>query len=71
MKIISLAATMLLMTCACAAEIAAEPESPEVSFTFKSGSGEETEAFRGEFTVPENRANPDGRQLTINYVRFA
>ncbi|CAL4869420.1 hypothetical protein MMA231_03712 (plasmid) [Asticcacaulis sp. MM231] len=40
------------------------------AFTFETASGETIEAFRGAFTVPENRAHPNGRQLEVHYVRF-
>jgi pimeloyl-ACP methyl ester carboxylesterase len=43
----------------------------EDAITFESRSGDKVDAFRGTFTVPENRAHPKGRQLQIHYVRFA
>ncbi len=42
----------------------------EKAIIFKAASGETTDAFEGHFTVPENRANPDSRTLTLRYVRF-
>jgi len=42
----------------------------ETAFTFKSNSNQEVDAFKGSFTVPENRSNPNSRLITINYVRF-
>lgn len=42
----------------------------ETAITFTAANGETTDAFEGNFTVPENRANPDSRALTIHYVRF-
>ena len=42
----------------------------ETPITFKANSGEEVAAFEGAFTVPENRADPDSRTLTLKYVRF-
>ncbi|WP_108811109.1 alpha/beta fold hydrolase [Sphingorhabdus sp. Alg231-15] len=42
----------------------------EKEIVFEAASGEATEAFEGHFTVPENRANPDSRTLTLRYVRF-
>lgn len=42
----------------------------EKEIIFESASGEKTDAFKGHFTVPENRANPDSRTLTLRYVRF-
>ena len=43
---------------------AAEP------YVFKGPKGVEVQAEIGSFTVPENRANPDSRMLTLKYVRF-
>lgn len=37
---------------------------------FKADSGEEVEAFRGELSVPENRAKKNSREIPIRYVRF-
>jgi pimeloyl-ACP methyl ester carboxylesterase len=42
----------------------------EAPVTFKAQSGETVSAFEGSFVVPENRANPDSRILTLHYVRF-
>ena len=42
----------------------------EESITFEAGNGETVEAFRGSFEVPENRADPDRRLISIGYVRF-
>jgi pimeloyl-ACP methyl ester carboxylesterase len=42
----------------------------EESMTFTAQSGESVEAFQGSFEVPENRADPDSRMITISYVRF-
>lgn len=42
----------------------------EKASIFESASGEQTEAFEGHFTVPENRAVADSRTLTLRYVRF-
>jgi pimeloyl-ACP methyl ester carboxylesterase len=44
---------------------------PEAVFTFKADSGEEVEAFRGELFVPENRSDPNSRNIPLRYVRFA
>jgi pimeloyl-ACP methyl ester carboxylesterase len=45
--------------------------SNEKPIVFRANSGQEADAFEGWFTVPENRANPDSRTLTLRYVRFA
>ena len=42
----------------------------EVSIRFEARSGEVVDAFEGTFVVPENRASPDSRDLTLHYVRF-
>lgn len=39
-------------------------------YTFKSGSGEEVAAQWGTFEVPENRSKPDGKRITLAFVRF-
>ncbi|WP_323763176.1 alpha/beta fold hydrolase [Maricaulis sp.] len=52
-----------------AAGLAAQP-THETGIVFTAQSGETADAFRGEFQVPENRADPDSRMITISYVRF-
>jgi len=42
----------------------------ETPIAFESRSGEIVEAYQGAFDVPENRAVPDSRLLTLHYVRF-
>ncbi|RKQ95570.1 alpha/beta fold hydrolase [Maricaulis maris] len=42
----------------------------ETPMTFTAQSGETVEAFRGEMQLPENRADPDSRLITVSYVRF-
>lgn len=42
----------------------------EQPITSTAQSGETMEAFEGTFAVPERRANPDSRELTLHYVRF-
>jgi pimeloyl-ACP methyl ester carboxylesterase len=44
---------------------------PETSFVFEADSGEKIDAYRGRFTVPENRADPGGRKIDLHYIRFA
>lgn len=42
----------------------------ETLIAFESQSGKTVDAYRGTFSVPENRAVPDSRLLTLHYVRF-
>lgn len=42
----------------------------EEAIHFKADSGESTDAFQGFIMVPENRKNPESRQIRVNYVRF-
>lgn len=42
----------------------------EEAIVFEANSGETVDAFRGKFSVPENRSDPDSREITIGYVRF-
>lgn len=46
------------------------PSSPE-PFRFKGWRGEETDAERGYFEVPEDRRVPGSRKIRLGYVRFA
>ena len=43
------------------------PGERPITFTARGG---ETAAFEGSFQVPENRADPRSRKLTLHYVRF-
>jgi pimeloyl-ACP methyl ester carboxylesterase len=52
-----------------AAGLAAQPGG-ETAIVFAAQNGDTADAFRGEFQVPENRADPDSRMITISYVRF-
>lgn len=61
-------APLVILTVAVTGPVHASPA--DETFTFETASGERVEAVRGVFTVPENRAHPDGRQLKIHYVRF-
>ncbi len=45
-------------------------EASETAYTFVSASGEAVDAFRGSFRVPENRTDPNSRELELFYVRF-
>ncbi len=63
---------LLLLSTGCVSPQTISTQPPvETPFMFKANSGEEAEAFRGEFTVPENRSDPNSRELTLRYVRFA
>lgn len=42
----------------------------EDPITFEARSGDSVAAFQGSFEVPENRADPDSRMITIGYVRI-
>lgn len=42
----------------------------ERPITFEAAAGTSVEAFEGSFEVPENRADPDSRTLTLKYIRF-
>lgn len=46
------------------------PIKNETAIEFKSNSGQSSPAYEGFFRVPENRNNPDSRQISVNYVRF-
>lgn len=65
-------ASCLAITIACllAAPVAALAGSAEEPIAFKSAAGQTTDAMRGSFQVPENRAVPGSRMLTLHYVRF-
>jgi pimeloyl-ACP methyl ester carboxylesterase len=43
---------------------------PPVPVEFVSAAGDTVQAERGEILVPENRANPDSRSISLAYVRF-
>ena len=47
------------------------PPSPAGPIRFKGWRGEETDAERGFFEVPENRLDPGSRKIRLGYVRFA
>lgn len=60
-----LAAAGLLVPAAALAQAAAGP------FRFKSARGQEADAERGFFEVPEDRRDPGSRRIRLSYVRFA
>lgn len=45
-------------------------DTQEENYLFKASDGTEVESVRGSFLVPENRANPDSRQIKLSYVKF-
>lgn len=49
---------------------AAAPLQGETPYVFEAKSGEKVDAYRGVFTVPENRSVPKSRAIEIHYVRF-
>lgn len=50
--------------------LAAQPHPGETAIEFTAESGETVEAYRGALEVPEHRANPESRMITLSYVRF-
>jgi pimeloyl-ACP methyl ester carboxylesterase len=60
----------LAIACLLPAAFAARADAGDEPFVFKSADGQTTDAIRGSFQVPENRADPASRMLTIRYVRF-
>ncbi|WDI30200.1 alpha/beta hydrolase [Hyphococcus flavus] len=42
----------------------------EEPYLFEPRNGDRVEAFKGTFEVPENRADPNSRMITLGYVRF-
>ncbi len=42
----------------------------ETAIVFEAQSGESVSAFQGSFQVPEYRADPDSRMITLGYIRF-
>jgi pimeloyl-ACP methyl ester carboxylesterase len=48
----------------------AHAQEPAGPFRYKAGNGEETDAVRGFFEVPEDRNIPGSRRIRLGYVRF-
>lgn len=48
----------------------AHAQEPAGPFRYKAGNGEETDAVRGYFEVPEDRRIPGSRRISLGYVRF-
>ncbi len=57
-----------LAACAAAPTATAAPQ--EEAYLFEPQDGEPVEALRGSFEVPENRADPNSRMITLHYLRF-
>ncbi|WP_339745702.1 alpha/beta fold hydrolase [uncultured Maricaulis sp.] len=49
---------------------AAQNALAEETIEFTAQSGDSTAAFHGTFEVPENRADPHSRMITLSYIRF-
>lgn len=64
--------TLIAVACLClfSSAYAATPKPVDQTFVFKSVDGQTTDAIHGSFQVPENRADPHSRMLTLRYVRF-
>ncbi len=71
-KALRAASRAMLTTCVIALwalKAEADANRGEVAIVFESGD-QAVDAYRGQFTVPENRSRADSRQLTLTYVRF-
>lgn len=68
-----LAAAALALPALALARASAQTASPSQAgpFRFKDHRGEETDAERGFFDVPEDRRDPGSRTIRLGYVRFA
>jgi pimeloyl-ACP methyl ester carboxylesterase len=57
---------------ACSTTNATEEVKPqnETAITFETRAGDTAQGFEGVFQVPENRADPNSRMITLKYVRF-
>ena len=62
----------VLTGCAATPPKATENLSPPVEdpYLFEPNDGESVAALRGSFTVPENRSDPNSRDITLHYVKF-
>lgn len=63
------AAAMMLAACASSSDTGPAPLTLE-PYVFTARDGRTVEAERGRFSVPENRADPDGRRIELGFVRF-
>src|SRR5687767_3258197 len=66
-------ACMMLAICIVSLQSVAEPSANanEERFVFVTWDKQQVDAFRGSFTVPENRAVAGSRTIPIKYVRLA
>lgn len=60
----------LIMTLIAILYLLPSANAQEAEITFTAQSGETVTAYEGRFEVPENRADPDSRMLSLAYVRF-
>ena len=60
----------LAIACLLSAPFVACADTGDAPFVFKTVDGQATDAIRGSLQVPENRADPASRMLTLRYVRF-
>lgn len=60
----------LIMTLIAILSLLPSANAQETEITFTANSGESVTAYEGRFEVPENRADPDSRMLSLAYVRF-
>jgi pimeloyl-ACP methyl ester carboxylesterase len=71
MKYIASALVLSFLTaCTTTPDVPIKTIPAETAIIFEAESGATAEAFEGQFIVPENRANPNSRMLTVKYVRF-
>ncbi len=71
MKILSLILLASLAGCSTQHAPAVQNHVVEKPIIFTAKSGQSADAFEGSFLVPENRLDPNSRDLTLHYVRFA
>ncbi|PHR60598.1 MAG: alpha/beta hydrolase [Robiginitomaculum sp.] len=71
MRILPLILLTSLAACSTQSSVSAQNHVDEKPIIFTANSGQSTDAFEGSFVVPENRLNPQSRDLTLRYVRFA
>ena len=58
----------LAIACLLSAPFAARADAGDEPFVFKTADGQTTDAIRGSFQVPENRADPDSRMRSTLYL---
>lgn len=70
MRFVAAATLVLIAGCAAQDPSHSVTRIAETPITFEPRSGDAVSAFEGTFVVPENRADPMSRNLTLRYVRF-